>query len=180
MHICIYVCMYNVYMYVCMYGWMVDCMRCGGVWHALCVLYGRWQGRLHYPTVRVGFLTLVVAWRSIPLSKRRVTVLAWPSRAASCRALHPVYNRDTQTHRQTQVSNTGTHRQTAHAKGPSHYSSIIRQENRHIYMYVFMVECMRMTCTVCTVWQVAGSFALSYCKGRVPYLGSGMKIYSSV
>ena len=37
-----------------------------------------------------------------------------------------------------------------------------------------------MTCTVCTVWQVAGSYALSYCKGRVPYIGSGMKIYSSV
>ena len=37
-----------------------------------------------------------------------------------------------------------------------------------------------MTCTVCTVWQVAGSYTLSYCKGRVPYLGSGMKIYSSV
>ena len=37
-----------------------------------------------------------------------------------------------------------------------------------------------MTCTVCTVWQVAGSYALFYCKGRVPYLGSGMKIYSSV
>ena len=37
-----------------------------------------------------------------------------------------------------------------------------------------------MTCTVCTVWQVAGSSALSYCKGRVPYLVSGMKIYSSV
>ena len=36
-----------------------------------------------------------------------------------------------------------------------------------------------MTCTVCIVWQVAGSYALSYCKGRVPYLGSGMKIYSS-
>jgi hypothetical protein len=33
-----------------------------------------------------------------------------------------------------------------------------------------------MTCTVCTV----GSSALSYCKGRVPYIVSGMKIYSSV
>jgi hypothetical protein len=30
------------------------------------------------------------------------------------------------------------------------------------------------------VWQVAGSNTLSYCKGRVPYLVSGMKIYSSV
>ncbi len=30
------------------------------------------------------------------------------------------------------------------------------------------------------VWQVAGSSALSYCKGRVPYLFSGMNIYSSV
>ena len=37
-----------------------------------------------------------------------------------------------------------------------------------------------MACSVCTVWQVAGSSALSYCKGRVPYLVSGMKIYSSV
>ena len=30
------------------------------------------------------------------------------------------------------------------------------------------------------VWQVAGSSALSYCKGRVPYNVSGMKIYPSV
>ncbi len=30
------------------------------------------------------------------------------------------------------------------------------------------------------VWQVAGSNTLSYCKGRVPYLVSGMKIYSSI
>ena len=37
-----------------------------------------------------------------------------------------------------------------------------------------------MTCIVCTVWQVAGSSALSYCMSRVPYHGSGMKIYSSV
>ena len=36
-----------------------------------------------------------------------------------------------------------------------------------------------MTCTVCTVWQVTGSYTLSYCKGRVPYRVSGMKIYSS-
>ncbi len=28
-----------------------------------------------------------------------------------------------------------------------------------------------------TVWQVAGSSALSNCKGRVPYLVSGIKIY---
>ena len=32
----------------------------------------------------------------------------------------------------------------------------------------------------CTVLQVAESSALSYCKGRVPYSVSGMKIYSSV
>jgi hypothetical protein len=37
-----------------------------------------------------------------------------------------------------------------------------------------------ITCIACTVWQVAGSYTLSYCKGRVPYLVSGMKIYSSV
>jgi hypothetical protein len=37
-----------------------------------------------------------------------------------------------------------------------------------------------MTCTVCTVWQVAGSYTLSYCKGRVPDPNKGMKIYSSV
>ncbi len=30
------------------------------------------------------------------------------------------------------------------------------------------------------VWQVAGSSGLSYCKGRVPYRVSGMKIYPSV
>ena len=36
------------------------------------------------------------------------------------------------------------------------------------------------TYAVCTVWQVAGSYTLSYCKGRVPYRVSGMKIYSSV
>ncbi len=39
---------------------------------------------------------------------------------------------DRQTDRQTQVSDTGTHRQTAHAKGPSHSPSTIRQENTHI------------------------------------------------
>jgi hypothetical protein len=37
-----------------------------------------------------------------------------------------------------------------------------------------------MICTLCNVWQVAGSSTLSYCKGRVPYRVSGMKIYSSV
>ncbi len=47
-------------------------------------------------------------------------------------------NRDTQTDRQTQVSDTGTRRQTAHAKGPSHYPSTIQQENMHICMYVCM------------------------------------------
>ena len=56
-------------------------------------------------------------------------------------------------------------------------------------MYVCVYVCMHgglygmwrgMTCTVCTVWQVAGSYTLSYCKGRVPYMVSGMKIYSSV
>ena len=46
----------------------------------------------------------------------------------------------------------------------------------HMYMYVCMGECMRCG----SVWQVAGSSALSYCKGRVPYLVSGMKIYPSV
>ncbi len=58
------------------------------------------------------------------------------------RALLPSYNRDTQTDRQTQVSDTGTHRQTAHAKGPSHSPSTIRQENTHICMYVCMYVCM--------------------------------------
>jgi hypothetical protein len=53
------------------------------------------------------------------------------------------------------------------------------------YMYVCMYgglyEMWRgMTCTVCTVWQVAGSYTLSYCKGRVPDPNKGMKIYSSV
>ena len=48
-------------------------------------------------------------------------------------------------------------------------------------MYGGVYEMWRgMTCTVCTLWQVAGSSALTYCKGRVPYIVSGMKIYSSV
>ena len=51
----------------------------------------------------------------------------------------------------------------------------------YVCMHGGLYEILRgMTCTVCTVWQVAGSSALSYCKGRVPYLVSGMKIYSSV
>ncbi len=112
---------------ICMYVWV-------SVWDV--VVYGRWQGRIHYPIVRVGFLTSVVAWRSIPLSKRRVTVLSWPWEAARWRALRPNYNRETQTDRQTQVSDTGTHRQTAHAKGPSHSPSTKRQENS-VCMYVW-------------------------------------------
>ncbi len=49
----------------------------------------------------------------------------------------------------------------------------------HMFMYVCMGECMR--CGTVGVWQVAGSYALSYCKGRVPYyLVSGMNIYPSV
>jgi hypothetical protein len=44
-------------------------------------------------------------------------------------------------------------------------------------MYGGVYEMWRgMTCTVCTLW----SSTLSYCKGRVPYLVSGMNIYSSV
>ncbi len=31
-----------------------------------------------------------------------------------------------------------------------------------------------------SAWQVVRLSALSYCKGRIPYLVSGMKIYSSV
>jgi len=37
-----------------------------------------------------------------------------------------------------------------------------------------------LPCTVCIVWQVAESSTLSYCKGRVPYLVSGVDIYSSI
>jgi hypothetical protein len=138
-------------MHIYMYVFMVECMRCGGVWHVLCVLYGRRQGRLHYPTVRVGFLTSPVAWRSIPLSKRRVTVLASPSEAARWRALRTNYNRDTQTDRQTQVSDTGTHRQTAHAKREPH--TMWEEENKHIFTYVCMYLCMY----VCTRSILIGS-----------------------
>ena len=42
--------------------------------------------------------------------------------------------------------------------------------------YVCMVECMYVSMYVCKY----GSSALSYCKGRVSYLLSGMKIYPSV
>ena len=42
------------------------------------------------------------------------------------------------TDRQTQISDTGTHRQTAHAKRPSHYSSTIREENKHIYIRMYV------------------------------------------
>ena len=45
------------------------------------------------------------------------------------------------TDRQTQVSDTGTHRQTAHAKGPSHSPSTIRQK-KHRLMCVCMYVCM--------------------------------------
>jgi hypothetical protein len=56
-------------------------------------------------------------------------------------------------------------------------------EHAHMYVCIYggVYEMWRgMICTVCNVWQVAGSSTLSYCKGRVPYLVSGMKIYSSV
>ena len=43
-------------------------------------------------------------------------MLASPLEAAQWRAPCPYYNKDTQTDSQTQVSDTGTHRQTAHAK----------------------------------------------------------------
>jgi hypothetical protein len=52
----------------------------------------------------------------------------------------------------------------------------------YVCMYggVYEILWRGMTCTECTVWQVAGSSALSYCNGRNPYLVSGMEIYSSV
>jgi len=49
-----------------------------------------------------------------------------------------------------------------------------------MYGGVYEILWRGMTCTECTVWQVAGSSALSYCNGRNPYLVSGMEIYSSV
>ena len=39
-------------MYVCVYIYVRVCLRCGGLWHVLCVLYGRWQ--LSYGMGRVG------------------------------------------------------------------------------------------------------------------------------
>ena len=54
------------------------------------------------------------------------------------------------TDRQTQVSDTGTHRQTAHAKGPSHSPSNIREENTHICMNVCMYVCMNACMFVST------------------------------
>ncbi len=60
------------------------------------------------------------------------------------------------------------------------YKCIYWCRYRNLSDCVCMYVWRDMTCTVCTVWQVAGSYALSYCKGRVPYPGSGMKIYPSV
>ena len=64
---------------------------------------------------------------------------------------------------------------------------IVKYDNLCMYsMYVCMygrvyeILWWGMTCTVCTVWQVAESSALSYCKGKVPYSVSSIKIYSSV
>jgi len=37
-----------------------------------------------------------------------------------------------------------------------------------------------MPCTLCTVWQVAGSSTLFFCMGRVPYIVSGGDVYSSI
>jgi hypothetical protein len=50
----------------------------------------------------------------IPLSKRRVTILPWPSKAAMCSAVCPRYNRDTD--RKMQISRIRTGRQVGYAK----------------------------------------------------------------
>ena len=161
MYICmdVYLCMYNtgsVCMYVVfiyfdlrtnkhsiLYIFMMECMKCGGVKHMLCALYGRWQGRIHYPTVRVGFLTGSVAWRFIPLSKRRVTVLAWPLQAAKWRVLRPHYNRDTQTQtdRQTDRRRLATEGHTDRQGTltlPEHYT---REEQAHMYVCMYVYTC---------------------------------------
>jgi hypothetical protein len=50
--------------------------------------------------------------RSFPLSKRRATVLLWPRVAAKYSAVFPIYNRDTQTDRQTDAGKRDKGRQT--------------------------------------------------------------------
>ena len=50
---------------------------------------------------RVRLLTLFFSVIGAPLSRRRVTVLSLPLRAAPCRAVSPSYNRDI--HRQTET-----------------------------------------------------------------------------
>ena len=121
MHICVRQCSglrckihNNSSMYVCMYVYVRVCLRCGGLWHVLCVLYGRWQ--LSYGMGRVGLFTLSFSAIGAPLSRRRVTV---PYSAALCRAVHPSYNRDTDRQtdkrkRQMPVTVTGPGRVIGH------------------------------------------------------------------
>ena len=93
-------------MYVCIYVWTMTytvvmyCMAGGRVvYHIL--LYGR-----------VGLLTLFFSVIGAPLSRRRVTVLSLPLRAAPCRAVSPSYNRDIQTNKQTDSNRLGRYAQT--------------------------------------------------------------------
>jgi hypothetical protein len=115
---------------LCMYVCMVECMRCGTV--------GVWQvtgsNTLSYCKGRVPYL--VSGMKIYPSVQEEGDCASIAIEGSPMRTLSPSYNRDTQTDRQTQVSDTGTHRQTVHAKGPSHSPSTIRQENRHICMYV--------------------------------------------
>jgi hypothetical protein len=123
--------------YICMYllWWSVR------VWLVLCVLYA----------VRVGFLTSVVAWRSIPLSKRRVTVLARPLEAARWRALRPSYSRDTQTDRRRLATQGHTDRQPMPREPHKYYTPgeqaqmyVLRiyelSTNKYVCMYEFFTN----------------------------------------
>ena len=138
MYECMYVCMY-----ICMVGGLYE------MWRGMtCIVCTVWQvagsSALSYCKGRVPYIGSGMKIYSSVQEQSDCAIMApEDSVVKSGPLILQQGHTDRQTDRQTQVSDTGTHRQTAHAKGPSHYPSTIRQENTHICMYVFMVECMR-------------------------------------
>ena len=132
-------------MYVCMYVCKVECMieMSRGMTCTVCTV---WQvagsSTLSYCMGRVLYLVSgMKIYSSVQEEGDCASMALVGSQVKSASSPLQQGHTDRQTDRQTQVSDTGTHRQTAHAKGPSHYPNTIRQENKHICMHV--CECMR-------------------------------------
>ena len=108
----------------------------GGVWwgiRALYVLCGRWQGRLHYPTVWIGFLQRHLRRYRFLYPRGQRQCWHGPRRQrCKMRTIHST----TGTHRHTYTGQRDRDRQTDRqtARFPL-YRSIIREENMPLCMY---------------------------------------------